>query len=146
MTFVDPTEPPEAAERMKAMNLKNKVCLFRPTSLGEFDPKEGKTKGDTYVECDVWVLDRAGIVEEGTGVRVGWWRAVEQLKPQMGDYVLAMPVEQEDRSVVLIKTSKEEWRKLAAEAVATIAGTGTPVQTGNQQSPEDEFLDGTEPF
>jgi hypothetical protein len=52
---------------------------------------------------------------------VSWWRAVEQLKPvPFGEFVLAMPVEQPDRSVILIKTSKQEWRDIGATVVNEI--------------------------
>lgn len=155
MSFVDPIDPPDPELRMGAADLKNKVCLFRPTAHGEWPAKDATVSEDgraikaqgprPYIECDVWVLDRAGIVEEGTGVRVSWWRAVEQLKPvALGKFVLAMPVEQQDRSVILLKTSKQEWRDIAATAVKEITGKND-AQPITESSPE-QWGDGEEPF
>lgn len=142
MSFVDPVDPPDPEDRMGAADLKNKVCLFRPTSWGEWpakaesiaeDGKVMKAQGPRpYCECDVWVLDRAGIVESGTGIRVSWWRAVKQLEPvELGSFILAMPVEQQDRSVILVKTSKQEWRDIAATAVKEIDATGQVATEGH---------------
>lgn len=105
--FLDPPEPPEAGASMKAKDLKNKVCLFLPTAMGEWPAKEateneGAKQPQPYIECEVWVLDRQGVTESGSGVRVGWWRAVEQLRSSIGSYVAGKPVEQEDRSVILL--------------------------------------------
>ena len=117
--FLDPPDPPEGSASLKAKDLKNKVCLFRPTAIGEWPAKEAtedqKAQGpQPYVECDVWVLDRAGVVEEGTGVRVGWWKAVAQLKESIGQIVAAKPMEQEDRSIVLV-TLTGDARDVAAK-------------------------------
>ena len=151
MTFVDPPEPPEGGG-LKANDLKNKVCLLRPVEIGEWPakPEERDESGNVtkkaqgprpYYECDVWVLDRAGIVEEASGVRISWWRAVEQLKDSLGQFVLAMPVEQDDRSVILVKTAREDWRKVGAEAVAFItSGAEAPVTVAV------DYDDGEEPF
>lgn len=153
MTFTDPVDPPEPEDRLGAADLKNKVCLFRPTVWGEWPPKgeelneDGSVKQKAqgprpYCECDVWVLDRAGIVESGTGIRVSWWRAVKQLEPvELGSFILAMPVEQPDRSVILMKTSKQDWRDIAALAVKEIdEGASAPATEGDYEP------DGTEPF
>lgn len=138
MTFIDPPSPPEPGEAsLRAKDLKNKVCLIRPQEIGEWPATEDK-KAQPFVACDVWVLDRAGIVEEGTNVRVGWWRAVEQLRPHLGQIMLGMPVEQDDRSVILVGTSKPEWRELADRLIAEIEGPLVPTA--------DEPDDGTEPF
>lgn len=122
--FVDPPEAPEAQASMKAKDLKGQVCLFKPTAIGEWPAQEAsegqKAKpAQPYVECDVWVLDRAGIVDEGTGVRVGWWRAVEQLKDSIGRVVGGKPTEQDDRSVILVPLSGEA-RDVAAKVSAEL--------------------------
>ena len=154
MTFVDPIDPPDAEDRMNAADLKNKVCLIRPFAEGEWPAKEAGTNEDgtprkaqgprPYIETDVWVLDRAGIVESGTGIRISWWRAVEQLRPvEFGEFLLAMPMEQADRSVILVKTSKQEWRDIAATAVKEI--TSDQSATVNTGTSELDAL-GDEPF
>jgi len=128
--FVDPPEPPEAGASMKAKDLKNKVCLFFPTAMGEWPAKEateneGAKAPQPYVECDVWVLDRAGVTESGSGVRVGWWRAVAQLKDSIGQYVAAKPVEQEDRSVILLPLSGEA-RDVASTVLKELTSDSPP--------------------
>jgi hypothetical protein len=154
VSFVDPVEPPEGGLSMKATDLQNKVCLFRPVAHGEWPAKPesvdetGKTikaQGPRpYIECDVWVLDRAGIVEEGTGVRVSWWKAVEQLKGvEFGSFVLAMPLKEDDsNAIVLIKTSKQEWRDTAAQVIKEIT-SAEPVAS---ETREGEWAEGEEPF
>jgi hypothetical protein len=153
MTFTDPVEPPEGGLSMKATDLQNKVCLFRPMARGEWPAKEAHTTEDgttmkaqgprPYVECDVWVLDRAGIIEEGTGVRVSWWKAVAQLEAvEFGDFVLAMPRKEDDsNAIVLIKTSKEEWREIGARVVKEIKAVDETVATAPV-----EYAEGEEPF
>lgn len=119
MSFVDPGDPPEGGGLMKAKDLINKVCLFRPTGLGEWPPKEDK-KAQPYVECDVWVLDRAGIVEEGQGVRVGWWKAVDQLRDQMGSFVGAKPEQEEGSNAIYLRRLEGAARDVAAEVAQQI--------------------------
>jgi hypothetical protein len=140
MTFVDPPAPPEPGEAtLRAKDLKNKVCLFRAQSLGEWPATEDK-KAQPYVTCDVWVLDRAGIIEQSADVRISWWRAVGQLSPHLGEIMLGMPVEQDDRSVILVSTSKQEWRDLAARCIKEIEGADT---RSAEPGPTDED---SEPF
>jgi hypothetical protein len=139
MSFSDPVDPPEGGQSMKAADLQNKVCLFRPTGTGEWPAKEArvdeqgkewKAQGpQPYIECDVWVLDRAGILEEGTGVRVSWWKVVKQLEAvEFGEFVLGMPRKEDDsNAIVLIKTAKDEWRDIGARVVKEIDATATVV-------------------
>lgn len=157
MTFSDPIEPPEGGQSMKATDLQNKVCLFRPTGTGEWPAKPDeyddagnvvkKARGpQTYIECDVWVLDRQGILEHGTGVRVSWWKAVAQLQSvDLGDFVLAMPRKEEDsNAVVLVKTSKQEWRDVGERVVKEIRSSDGE-RSLRVEDVADE-LDGTEVF
>lgn len=156
MTFADPIDPPEGGQSMKATDLQNKVCLFRPTARGEWPAREehvedGKTIKASgprpYIECDVWVLDRQGILEEGTGVRVSWWKAVKQLEDvELGEFVLAMPRKEDDsNAIVLVKTSKEEWREVGARMVKEITNRSNQVPLdGTEEAPYDEFSE--DPF
>ncbi len=162
MSFTDPVEPPEGGASMKAADLQNKVCLFRPTGTGEWPAKEArvdeqgkewKAQGpQPYIECDVWVLDRAGILEEGTGVRVSWWKVVKQLEAvEFGDFVLGMPRKEDDsNAIVLIKTSKDEWREIGARVVKEIdaaAAVVTEREPDEGAPAEGEYAElGEEPF
>jgi hypothetical protein len=127
----DPPEAPEGGGLMKGTDLVNKVCLFRPTGMGEWPARAAvaataesaaqKARGpQPYVNCDVWVLDRAGIVEEGTDVRVGWWKAVEQLKDSMGQFVGAKPTKEEGSNAIFLLALSGDARKAAVKAIAEI--------------------------
>ena len=142
MPYSDPPEPPEGGSSMRATELVNKICLFRPDSLGEWPAKEAelddegnvkkKARGpQTYVECSVWVLDRAGIVEEGENVRVSWWKAVEQLKDQLGYYVGGKPTQEPGSNAIYLVALEGDARAVAERIVKELEG-GDP--------------DGTEPF
>jgi hypothetical protein len=135
--ILDPPEPPEGGGSMRAKDLVNKVCVFRPVSVGEWPAKpatehEKAMKAQPYVECDVWVLDRAGVIEEGSGVRVGWWKAVEQLKGSLGQYVGAKPRTEEGSNAIYLAALSGEARAVAEQAVATLAGSSAPVAQYDQ--------------
>lgn len=118
--LVDPDPAPEGgAAQMRAADLKNKVVLLCPTEHDTVEGKDGKPW--EFVACNVWVLDRQGIVEEGTNVRISWWKAIAQLKDKMGEFVGAKPTEQDDRSVELVPLSGDA-RKIAAQVVADLSG------------------------
>jgi hypothetical protein len=119
MPLLDPPEPPEGGSSMRAKDLVNKVCLFRPTGFGEWPATDDK-KAQPYVECDVWVLDRAGILEEGTGVRVGWWKAVEQLRGAIGQVVGAKPEQEQGSNAIHLLRLEGEARAVAAKVTAEI--------------------------
>lgn len=136
--IIDPPPAPEGGTNLRAADLKNRVLLLRPTGHDTVEGKDGKPW--EFVECDVWVLDRAGIVEEGTGVRFSWWKAVAQLKGSIGQFVACKPVEQDDRSVELLPLSgdaRQVAEKVAAEIGLRAVG-GVPTPAG--------YDPGSEPF
>lgn len=132
MSFVDPNEPPEGGDLMKAKDLVNKVCLFRPTSIDFWPPKEEGEKPRPYVNCDVWVLDRAGIVEEGTAVRVSWWKAVEQLRDQLGALVGGKPEQEEGSNAIFLRSLEGAARDVAAEVAQQIGDK--PAEDYNEET------------
>lgn len=139
--FVDPPAPPEVGETtsLRAKDLKGQVCIFQPVGEGEWPAKpatESKPaqSPQPYIECSVWTLDRAGIVQHQDGVRVSWWRAVGQLREMMGQYIAARVVEQDDRSVVLVALEGAA-RDVAETAIKEITA-----------GPEDEYSDLDKPF
>ena len=142
MALSDPGVPPEAGtagSRLRAKNLKNTPLILRPREVksAEGRDREGNPKMYDYMECDVWVLDRQGVVESDTGIRVTWWRALEQLKnARMGSLIACRPVEQDDNSVVL--AALEGAARDVAEIVAA------EIEAGGDPGPMPD--DGTEIF
>lgn len=131
---------------MRAKDLVNKVCVFRPLSLGEWPAKaatetEKAMKAQPYVECDVWVLDRQGITEEGTGVRVGWWKAVEQLKAcGLGSFVPAKPRTEEGSNAIYLAPLTPEARQVATQVIAALEAPP------NSDEPQPDYDPDEEPF
>ncbi len=146
MSDYDPPPPPEGGSGMRATDLVNKVCIFRTCSTGEWPAKEAADgqparKAQPYVECDVWVLDRAGILEEGTGVRVSWFKVYDQLaggkdaRP-IGSFTTGMPQQEEGGKAIVLT-------KLVGDAAA-VANRIVPEL--ESKSAADDFVDGSEPF
>lgn len=146
MSIIDPPPAPEGMERLRAQDLKNRVCIIRPQFEDTLEGKDGKPWN--FVECDVWVLDRAGIEAEATGVRISWWKAVAQLRGQFGGLVACRPVEQPDNSI--------ELTPLVGDARAVAERVATELEARGSQGAESALaasLDatpaydpGTEPF
>lgn len=130
---MDPPAPPEptAADYMKPAALRNQDCIILPRSLGKWDADESIGKDEQpYVECDVWILDRQGVKEEGAGVRITWVRTYAQLKDLLGRYIAARPVEAEGSPAVILTRLSDELRKVAAEVVADLrAGAAVVAST-----------------
>ena len=129
----DPGAVPEGGSSMKAKDLKNQVLLLKPTGTGEWPAKDAEYDAEgnvvneaknaqPFVVCNVWVLDRSGVVDTGQDVRFSWWKAVEQLKDKVGQFVGCKPVEQDDRSVALVALEGAA-RDVAAQAIADIKST-----------------------
>lgn len=133
MSIIDPPPAPEGGGQLKASELKNRVLLLRPTEHDTVEGKDGKPW--EFVACDVWVLDRAGIVEEGTGVRFSWWKAIAQLKGAIGQFVACKPVEQDDRSVELLPLTGDA-RDVAERVAGELSGSTPPPPADYDGDPE----------
>lgn len=123
--FADPTPPPESSGEgpsMRAKDLKNQPLILRPT---KHDVTPGKDdKPWEFVEADVWVLDRSGVVAHASGVRFSWWKVREQLRTQIGQFVAGRPKEGDDNSVHLEALSGPA-REVAVQAMKEIATAAT---------------------
>lgn len=143
MPLSDPEPAPESRERLNAKDLKNQVLIVRPTKHdtvpGTKPNDRGEIKPWEFVEADVWVLDRQGVTASETEVRFSWWKAVAQLKDQIGQYVACKPVEQADNSVELVALTGEA-REVAVSVVADLEAEKSPAA-----EPVDEEFSG-EPF
>jgi hypothetical protein len=97
VTLHNPSPAPESSQ-LRAKDLKNLPLLVRP---GEYREEEGRDgKPWNFVECEVIVLDRSGIVQRADELRFSWARAIPQLREFTGEWVACRPVE-EDQAVVL---------------------------------------------
>lgn len=129
--LIDPIEPPEGSDFLKAKDFKNKPVILQPV---RFATEAGRIEGKewTFVECNVWELDRAGVVQEAENVRVSWWRAVAQLKDHIGSYIACRPVEQEDNSIILAPLTGDA-RDVAARVVKDLSNAVPP--SGSDDEP-----------
>lgn len=123
-TFVDPGPPgePPAREYMKSKDLINKPLIILPTELrhdGNGKDNDGNPKAYDYVNAEVWVIDRAGVVEHGEDVQFSWVRVIPQLTDRLGKFVLAKPVVDADNSRILVPLSPEA-KEVAGKAIAEI--------------------------
>ncbi len=141
MALLDPPEPPEGGGLMKATDLVNRSCIFRPTGMGEWPAKpateDQKAQGpQPYVNCDVWVLDRAGVIESSSDVRVSWWKAVEQLRVSMGQFTGAKPKKEEGTNAIWLSPLSVEAREVAARVVGEIeASESAPTPPPDDERP-----------
>lgn len=132
MPVVDPPIPPEAGEAgLRAKNLKNMPVIFRPIAMGVAPKKEKPGQEYEFASCDVWTLDRTGVVETAEKVQVSWWRAREQLREMMGEFVACRPTEQDDNSVILAPLSGAA-RDVAATVVKELELTAPSLQERRQ--------------
>jgi hypothetical protein len=147
--FVDPGEPGELTGRLKAKDLINKPLIIRPLEVrhdGEGKDDAGNPKAYTYVKCDVWVLDRAGVVEKGEGVRFSWVRVLPQLEDRVGQFVAGTPVVQDDNSRVL-QPFTEGGKEIARKVIAEIkAETAAEIRAEGEPPPIDDDEFSSDPF
>lgn len=149
MPLIDPPEPPEGGNRLNPKDLKNVPMILRPTRYDTIPGTKPNDKGEvkpwTFVECDVWTLDRAGILDQDTDVRFSWWRAVDQLKDQIGLLVACRPVAQEDNSVILAPltgAARDIAESVLVQIESEVAAEATPRA---DPGPQDEVPPEQEP-
>lgn len=142
--FIDPPPAPEATDRLRAADLKNRVVIFRATGQGS-DPSHPDKNGRPWewTTCEVWVLDRSGIELHETDLRVSWWRVREQLAAAGEGALVAGKVnENDDRSITLEPLSGDA-RNVATKTAESI---GEYVPAGEAPSVPAGEAPGEEPF
>jgi len=147
MTIIDPPPAPEGGSNARPADLLNQPILVRATGTGVWD-EESKSPGKPFVICDVWTLDRAGIVEHHEGMWISWWKAVEQLKDSIGQIVACRPTKQDDNSIELAALEGKA-REVAAEAAAGLVATeslASDLGATNEDIAPPAYADGEEPF
>lgn len=142
MSIIDPPAAPEGGSNARPSDLLNTPCIVQPTGTGVWGP-DSKTPGKPYVVCNVWTLDRAGIVDHHEGMWIGWWKAVEQLKGSPGALVACRPTQQADNSISL-EPLDGAAREVAAGAAAQIEQTN--VASAFDATPVPNYDTGEEPF
>lgn len=145
--FVDPGEPGDLESGfLKSKDLINKPIIIRPVEVrhdGKGKDDNGNPQAYTYVNCDVWVLDRAGVVEKGTGVQFSWKRVIPQLSDRIGQFVAATPVVEADNSRVL-QPFGEKGKEIARRVIADIKAEAATAALGGEV--ETTYDNGEEPF
>jgi hypothetical protein len=138
--FMDPGEPGELTGFLKAKDLINKPLIIKPLAVrhdGQGKDDDGNPTSYTYVNCDVWVLDRAGVVEKGEGVRIAWKRVIPQLEDRIGKFVAGTPIVEADNSRVL-QAFSEAGKEIARKVIAEIKAEAPPIA---EEPPVDEYAD-----
>lgn len=143
MTIIDPPPAPEGGNQAKPSDLLNQPILVRATGTGVWG-EDSKSPGKPYIVADVWTLDRAGIVEQHDGMWISWWKAVEQLKDNIGQIVACRPTKQEDNSIELTPLEGAA-REVAVTAAATLS-LAAEVGATNEDIAPPAYADGEEPF
>jgi hypothetical protein len=115
----DPPDAPEpGATRTKPRELLNQPVVLLPTGIRTAHDKV-KNEDFEVVDCHFWTLDRSGVVADGeTGI--SWWRAREQLRGMLGQYVACRPVQGDDNSISLARLAGAA-REVAAKAIAGLS-------------------------
>lgn len=148
--FVDPGEPGELTGMMKSKDLINKPLIIRPRAVrhdGQGKDDDGNPTTYSYVNCDVWVLDRAGVVESGTDVQFSWKRVIPQLADRIDKYVAGTPRVTDNNSRVL-EPFTDKGKEIARRVIGEIkAGEATAALGGEvvEENPP-EYETGEEPF
>lgn len=147
--FVDPGEPGEiGSQHLKAKDLLNKPLIIRPRELrhdGKGTDNDGNPESYTYVSCDVWVLDRAGVVESDKNVQFSWKRVVPQLTDRLGQFVAGTPIVEDNNSRVL-QPFTDKGKEIARKVIAEIKAEAAAAALGGEEvPPEDDDLNG-DPF
>jgi hypothetical protein len=135
-------EEPSSGEYMKSKDLYNRVVLVRPTTWGEDTGDDGPY---TFWNCDVVILNGAGIEAHGPDVRIGWKRIQKGLANRVGKWILAK-VDQDGTAWVL------DPKKVDPKIKAIVPGLKDEVEAlfpGSPAAPvptPPAHEDGTEPF
>src|SRR5829696_2559400 len=91
--------PADAKTQVRAKDLKNQPLLVKPGERQVADGADGEPW--VYITCDVITLDRQGIVEQLSGVRFSWVRALRQLEAAQGSWLACKPYDTGEGVVLL---------------------------------------------
>lgn len=83
-------EEPSSGSGMRSKHLYNRTLLVRPQSHGEDVGEDGPYQ---FWNCDVVILNAAGVEEHGSNVRIGWQNVQTGLKNRQGSWIFAKAVQ-----------------------------------------------------
>lgn len=141
--ILDPPPAPEGGNNVRPAYLLNQPILVRAVGTGVWD-EESKSPGKTYVICDVWTLDRAGIVDHHPSMWISWWKAVAQLEENIGALIACRPTKLDDNSIELAPL--EGAARQVAEAAAIVLATESELGATTVPNEEPVYEPGSEPF
>lgn len=138
--YTDIEEPAESSG-LRSKDLYGKTVLVRPVEHGEDVGDDGPY---TFWNCDVVIIDRAGIEASGSNVRIGWKLIQKGLANRQGKWILAKVVQKGTAWVLDPNDVSDAARKVAAglrdEVIALFAETPEPAPA------PPAYADGEEPF
>ena len=143
------SDPPEAPESgtlgVKPRELVNHSVVLLPLKIRLAHDKK-KDEDFEVVDCHFWRLESSGVAEEGeTGI--SWWKAREQLRDSIGQYIACRPKQGDDNSIALERLSGPA-REVAAKVIADLSlPVGEAPPSDDYDEDEDPDYDSaTEPF
>ena len=150
--IIDPPPAPEGGSSLRATDLKNQPCIIRGSELGTWPAKPAEYDGEgnvvkkaqkesEYVECEVWTLDRAGLLDHHEGVRISWWKAVDQLKGNLGALVACRPMQVDpNNNAISLEPLTGAARDVAQDVAANL------IDNGPANAAPPAYESGEEPF
>ena len=117
-------EEPADSSGLRSKDMYGKTVLVRPISHGEDVGEDGPY---TFWNCDVVIIDRAGIEASGSDVRIGWKLIQKGLANRQGKWILAKVAQKGTAWVLDPRDVSDAARAVAAglrdEVSALFAGS-----------------------
>ena len=136
-------EAPAESSSMRSKDIYNRVVLVRPTSAGEDVGDDGPY---SFWNCDVVIINQAGIEDHSSNVRIAWKLVQKGLANRQGSWILAKVVQKGNAWVLdpgEVSSAATEVARANREAVlALFDGPREAAPAG----PVPGFEDGSEPF
>jgi hypothetical protein len=141
--YTDIEEPGEFSG-IRSKDLYNRTVLVRPVEHGEDVGDDGPY---TFWNCDVVILNQAGVEDSSSGVRIGWKLIQKGLENRQGKWILAKAVQKGTAWVLDPAAVKPEARSLVAGLKDQVEGLfgETPPPVPAAAAPP-AYAPGEEPF
>jgi hypothetical protein len=139
-------EEPADAEGLRSKNLYGKTVLVRPQTHGEDIGEDGPY---SFWNCDVVIIDRAGVEAHSSNVRIGWKLIQKGLANRQGSWILAKVVQKGTAWVLDPNDVSPAARQVAAglrDEVEALFDAPPPVPTNVPPAPGGEYDGSPETF